>query len=115
MRINVINDRGAHLLLVIFLIAPLVSGCAATARSPVTGGLYTEVDAPLTATSNVAEGELEVGKASATSVLGLVATGDASIQAAMENGGVTEIYYVDYNTRSILGLYAEYTVTVYGQ
>lgn len=109
------NARGTHLLLVIFLIAPLVSGCAATARSPVTGGLYTNVDAPVTATSNVAEGEYKVGEASATSVLGLVATGDASIQAAMENGGITEIYHVDYETQSILGLYAEYTVMVYGQ
>jgi len=109
------NTRGTHLLLVTLLIAPLVGGCAATARSPVTGGLYTEVNAPVTATSNVAEGEYNVGRASATSVLGLVATGDASIQAAMEDGGISEIYYVDYKTRSILGLYAEYTVVVYGQ
>jgi len=91
----------------------LLSGCAAYALSPLTGVIYTDVKAPVTATSN--SGGVKVGQATATSILGLVATGDASIQAAMQEGGITKVDHVDYHTTSILGIYATYTVTVYGQ
>ena len=98
------------------LVLPLafaMSGCAAYALSPVLGAIYTDVKAPMGVTSNV--GASKVGEASATSILGLIATGDASIQAAMKQGGITKVQHVDYNTTSVLGIYATYTVTVYGE
>lgn len=39
--------------------------------------------------------ELKTGEATATNILGLVETGDASIEAAAKNGGITKIQYVD--------------------
>jgi len=45
---------------------------------------------------------------------GIVASGDASITAAMKNGGITKIHHVDYHSMQVLGLYAEMTTTVYG-
>lgn len=82
------------------------------------GSILTDVQGPV-ATQNfemrVQAGELKKGTASAEGYLGLVAQGDASIQAAAEDGGITNIHHVDYNTRSILGLYVEYTTIVYGQ
>lgn len=93
-------------------LAFLVSSCAFVA-SPVLGGLYTDVKAPLTATSNpVAR---KVGTAEASSILGIVATGDASIEAAARNGGITKISHVDYQAKNILGIYATFTVYVYGE
>lgn len=94
----------------LFLVAVLfLSGCASC--FPI-GALYTEAKLP------VAAGEPgsfnKTGTAKATSILGLVATGDASIKAAMENGGITRIKYVDYSAKNILGVYGEYTTTVYG-
>jgi hypothetical protein len=46
--------------------------------------------------------------------LGLVATGDCSIQAAKEAGGVREVQNVDVKVKNILGVYAQYTTKVSG-
>ena len=95
------------------LVAVMFSGCAAYVQTPALGGLYTDTKAPVTATSN----ELgdKVGEAEVSSVLGIVATGDASIQKAAENGDISKISHVDYHSKNILGIYATYTVTVYGK
>lgn len=47
-------------------------------------------------------------------MLGLVATGDASIEAAAKAGGITKIHHVDFENFSILGIYATFTTVVYG-
>ena len=91
----------------------ILSGCGAYVASPLTGVLHTNVQGPIAATDK-SGGVLKSGSASATSVLGLVATGDASIRAAARNGGITEIHWVDYHSESTLGIFAKYTVTVYG-
>ena len=88
------------------------TGCAAAVHSPVQSLVYTNVKAPLAATGKSGV-VLRSGAASATSFLG-VAAGDASIRAAARAGGITDIHYVDFHSKSILGLYAKYTTTVYG-
>ena len=90
----------------------LLGGCAATV-SPVTGFWYTNVEGPVTATSAPDEAT-RVGRASATSVLGIIATGNASIQQAARNGGIREIHHVDFEAQSYIGVLAEFTVVVYG-
>ena len=42
-------------------------------------------------------------------------SGDASIGAAMRNGGISKVHHVDYNVKNILYLYNETTTTVYGE
>jgi hypothetical protein len=101
-----------YLALTLFL-AVLLAGCGAMVHSPVTGGLYTEVKGPITATANPTYSK--VGTAFCTSILGIIATGDASIETAAKNGGITKIHHVDYESKNILGLYAKYTVIVYGE
>jgi hypothetical protein len=97
-------------LMVLFLAAGIfLSGCATFLP---TGIIYTEVKAPVAASENTTYSK--VGVATATSILGLIATGDASIKAAMEDGRITRIKYVDYEAKNILGIYGEYTTTVYG-
>ncbi len=98
---------------VVLLSSSLMIGCAAYAVSPVLGGLYTDVKAPITATSNTSYSKM--GSASASSILGLIAVGDASINTAAKNGGITRIHHVDFKSTSILGIYATYTVFVYGE
>lgn len=98
---------------VILLSSSLMVGCAAYAVSPVLGGLYTDVKAPITATSNTSYSKM--GSATASSILGLIAVGDASINTAAKNGGITRIHHVDFKSTSILGIYATYTVFVYGE
>lgn len=89
----------------------LLSGCATV--YPV-GSLYTEVKLP----ANMGDGKdisyKKVGVAKATSILALIATGDASIEAAVKAGNIKTIKYVDWSAKNILGIYGEYTTTVYG-
>jgi hypothetical protein len=89
----------------------LAVGCATP--YPV-GLLYTELNMPQQAVSQADVSYTKVGTAKATSVLGLVTTGDASQRAAIRNGQITKVKYVDYSVKNVLGIYGEYTVTVYG-
>ena len=97
----------------IVVTAFLFTGCAAYVQTPALGALYTDVEAPITATSN--EVGSKVGRAEASSILGIVATGDASIQEAAQNANISKISHVDYHSTNILGIYATYEVIVYGE
>jgi hypothetical protein len=77
------------------------------------GILYTEVKAPLAATQQQTA-PTKVGTAECTSILGLVSTGDASIEAAAKNGGITKIHHVDYESKNILGIFGKFTTIVHG-
>jgi len=90
----------------------LLSGCASPYPM---GALYTELKLPTAATSNASTAKEKVGTSMCTSVLGLVATGDASLETAMKNGGITKIHHVDWDAKNILGVYGEYRCTVYGE
>ena len=92
--------------------APLALFSCAHAMSPVTGWVYTEVKAPLTATSN-GEGSKK-GESCAKSILGIVGLGDASIEAASKNGSITKVSRVDYTSENILGFYAKFCTVVTG-
>ncbi|MBS3758205.1 MAG: TRL-like family protein [Desulfobacterales bacterium] len=90
---------------------PMMVGCATSV--PI-GGIYTKVKLPVDGEYAMSEAT-KVGTAECTSILNMVATGDASIQAAMENGNISKIHHVDWDVENILGVYGVYTVTVYGE
>ena len=92
----------------------LLAGCVGPmGNAGGTGGtIYTDVSGAGSATSNT--GASKVGSAKSTGII-CVATGDSSIKAACANGGITKISHVDYHVTSVLGLYVETTVTVYGE
>ena len=97
-------------LVIVLAVVSFLAGCATPYPC---GMLYTEIKSPVAAS----EGSVnynKVGVSKATSILGLVATGDASIKAAVANGGIRNIKYIDYDSKNILGIYGEYTTTVYG-
>ncbi|HVM59443.1 MAG TPA: TRL-like family protein [Verrucomicrobiae bacterium] len=91
-----------------------MSGCAMVGG--VAGGsyagIYTQTAGPVAVGS--AGGSDKVGTASSTAIV-CIATGDSSIKAAMDNGGITKIHHVDYKVTSVLGVYAKYTTVVYGE
>jgi hypothetical protein len=96
------------------LLAILAAGCVGPMGpvGGVGGTLYTDVSGPLLATSHTSSSK--TGEASSWGLLGF-ATGDSSIKTAAANGGITKIHNVDYHTKSILGIYAKTTVSVYGE
>ena len=97
------------LALVALVAAVALSSCGGGIHP--TGVLYTEVVDPVTATST---GGAKVGKATATSYLNRIATGDASIAAAKAAGGISSVSSVDVQRSSILGIINTYTTVVRG-
>ena len=106
---------GGIVVLVLFIVFSF-TGCGAYATSPVTGFLITDVSAPIGVGSGIRENlSVNIGEASAHSLFGLFAWGDASIQAAAKDGSIEKISYVDAHRVNVFGLYSKYTVKVYGQ
>ncbi|HEX7480314.1 MAG TPA: TRL-like family protein [Polyangiales bacterium] len=97
----------------LLLVAAALSGCI-TAASPVIGVLYTGAKHGDTATG-VSNAGAKSGESCANSILGLVASGDASVATAAQKGGISTVSNVDHRTMSILGIYSEYCTVVYGQ
>ena len=101
---------GSHVVLTL-LCAALLGGCA-LAHGPVVAPVTWDVKGPVSA-GPAATGP-KIGRSEAWGIL-VFATGDASIAAAMANGGITKIHHVDHETQNILGVWAKYTTIVYGE
>lgn len=95
---------------VILLSATLLTGCA-IAPSPVGTGLITNVKGGHTATGAIGT---KTGRSCAQSVLGLVNTGDASIETAKKAGSITQVATVDYETVGAFPFYGKNCTIVTG-
>ncbi len=56
----------------------------------------------------------KVGRSRAEGIV-MFATGDASITAAMRNGGITRVHHVDSQSLNVMGIYSRYETVVYGE
>ena len=92
--------------------AAWLAGCATVAHGPVTAPVTIDMKGPVSA--GPAPTSPKTGTSEAWGIL-VFATGDASISAAMRNGGITRVHHVDNETLNILGIYAKYTTIVYGE
>ena len=45
----------------------------------------------------------------------LYTTGDSSIKAAMDNGGITKVHHIDYKVFNVFNVYSKATTIVYGE
>lgn len=95
--------------LVLLAVFVLLSGCATYIPA---GALY--VGGKMGVQSLPGETPKE-GKACMTSILGLVAIGDASIEAAKTAGGVKDVLAINYEVSNILGIYGTYCIIVKGR
>jgi len=91
--------------------ALLSTGCLGVA-TPAVGTLITDVKGPIGV--GPAVGTSKTGTACATSVLALVATGDASIEAAKKAGGITKVATVDHETKWTI-LFGTFCTVVRGE
>ena len=89
--------------------ALLASGCV---YSEVGGAIYTDVKGPLQASQPTATGK--TGTACSNSILGLIAMGDASIESAKRNGGITKVTSVDHHSRWLV-VWGEFCTIVTGE
>ena len=89
-----------------------LAACGAIVASPVAGTTFNETKYGNIATAETAT--TKEGKACATSILGAVGQGDASIAAAKANGGITKVTSVDHYAKSIFAIYGEWCTIVKG-
>ena len=95
-----------------------MTGCGAFIAVNGGGTLYQDTKTPMgdvsywgPSTSSASK----KGEASFTSILGILATGDASLKEAMERGGITKVHHIDQQITNILGIIATYKIIVYGE
>jgi hypothetical protein len=97
------------------VLATLMGGCGcmvAPFQPPM--GIVSVVKAPLSTEGNFNAGS-KSGEASVVSILGIVSTGDCSIDAAVKDGGLSKVNHLDYDYLNILGIYQKATVIAYGE
>jgi len=90
----------------------VLSGCTTRAIGPVMAAVTVDEKGPVSM-GDVNAGT-KVGMSKAEGIL-VVAYGDASIAAAMKDGGLTKVHHVDNETFNVLGIYARYRTIVYGE
>ena len=97
--------------------AVTLMGCAAFGYP--TGSLYIGTQVPhginRNETSGPGKSGEKHGESCATGIIGAVAFGDASLDAAKKAGGVTEVHSVEFHNTSILGLYHQGCTEVHGK
>ena len=92
------------------------AGCGAVIQGkPMgAGSIYSDVQFNEAVVAQASAGAKQ-GESCATSILGLVATGDASALSAAKKAGITKIATVDGTHSNILGLFGKYCVVVSGE
>ena len=88
-------------------------GCASPGPHVPGGALFSSVHGP----NGVGTGKgnaSKTGKACGSNILGLVAMGDNSIEAAKKDGNIKAVSFVDYDFFSVLGFYAKVCTIVKG-
>ena len=90
-------------------------GCYSAPVMPPSGLVYSKVEAPVSPAVMGREVGALKGEASAKSLFGLVAWGDASVEAAIRDGGITSPRHIDYKFFNVALVYQEFTTIVYGE
>lgn len=89
-----------------------LSGCAVTPVMPPHGLLFNDQKAPLFPGKEVGTYS---GESSSQSILFLVAWGDSSMKAAMEDGQLTSVKGSDYRIENYLLVFQRYTTIAHGE
>ena len=113
-----------NLLFLAALVSIISMSSCAYVLTPVMGGLYTDVTAPINYVAGNQNQQYQVlgeveGTATANSVFGIIAIGDASVYSAYNNAlskkpGTDNLIdvMIDYKGNSFLGLFSSYTTIV---
>lgn len=94
----------------VLAIAVLFTSCAST--GPTGGGLYHDIKYGINA--NDSENASKTGTACQSSILGLFGFGDASIDTAKKESGITKVSSIDASSFNVLGLYNKYCSIIKG-
>lgn len=97
----------------------LFAGCAmlggpTTATATGVGGIVMDHKAPGQQQIDNSVQCAKCGKAKSTCVV-LFTSGDSSIKAAMDDGKITKVHHIDYESKNIFNFYSEATTIVWGE
>ena len=101
-------------LMVLAALAIAASGCVMVGPTNARSAFTLDVSSPDTAFVDNSVQPLKKGTATSSGVICFV-EGDASLKAAMENGGITKVHHVDYKVKNILGIVGSVTTIVWGE
>jgi len=98
--------------LFLIVVAVFVTGCTMVG-GPVAAPIMLDLKGPGEVVDNSVTWD-KTGTAEATGII-CFSSGDASIAAAMQNGDITKVHHVDYESFNILGFYSKWKTIVYGE
>ena len=101
-------------LLVLAALAATASGCVMVGQTNASAPIMLNVTSPDMSFVDNSVKPAKKGTATASGII-LFTEGDASLKAAMDNGGITKVHHVDYTVRSILGIVGSSTTVVWGE
>lgn len=99
-------------LMSVVILSSVIASCAMPRPSSGPGFLFTSVKEGVFADNNVSGSK--TGEACNSNVLGIVVSGDQSIEAAKRYAGVKNISTIDRSYFGVLGLYAQACTIVKG-
>ena len=101
-------------LLSIAALAAVASGCVCvTPANSVVAPISLDVQCPAGSVDNEVK-PAKMGTATASGII-CFCEGDASLKAAMDNGGIKKVHHVDFKTKNILGIIGSTTTIVWGE
>ena len=101
-------------LMIVAAIAAAAVGCVSVRPSNAVSALTLDVTSPDTSFIDNSVKPAKCGTATASGII-CFTEGDASIKAAMDNGGIKKIHHVDYKVKNILGIVGSTTTIVWGE
>ena len=101
-------------LIAVAALAVAASGCVVVGPSNANSALTLDVQSPDTSFIDNSVKPEKKGVAEARGII-CFTEGDASLKAAMENGGIKKIHHVDYKVKNILGIFGTTTTIVWGE
>ncbi|MBO7191220.1 MAG: TRL-like family protein [Elusimicrobiaceae bacterium] len=96
---------------ILLAVSTLMLGACATPATEAGMALFAQTTQPLMVTGNTGT---KVGRACATNVLGLLVSGDMSVEAAKKNGRITQVASIDKEIKGY-AVYAEVCTVVTGR
>ncbi len=104
--------KTSFLILFSFFSIQFFSGCATPQTANGVGVLHTDSYEGILVTAN--QTGKKRGTACTKNILGLFISGDASIAAAMKEGGISIVSHVDRSYKNIIGVYSKTCTIVTG-
>ena len=101
-------------LMFVAALAALASGCVCVGPSNARAPITLDVQSP---DMSFVDNDVKPAKMGVATSSGIICftEGDASLKAAMDNGGIKKVHHVDYKVKNIFGIVGSSSTIVWGE